>query len=91
VTVVFIIIAIAVGALCGALMGYETKDLKKQPGGWRPWVFLVLVAVVVISGAILVEKINSISAISTATKSVSILGAAVAFAISLAAVRKKRT
>ena len=89
-TVLFFAVAIVVGALCGALMGYETKDLTKQPGGWKPWVFLVLVAIVVACGALLVEQINTEVTLSGLTKSLSVMAAAVAFWAALVLVRRQK-
>lgn len=89
-TVLFFAVAIVVGALCGALMGYETKDLTKQPGGWKPWVLLVLVAVVVASGALFVEKLNAEVTLSGLTKSLSVIAAAAAFWAALVLARRKK-
>lgn len=89
-TVLFFAVAIVVGALCGALMGYETKDLTKQPGGWKPWVFLVLVTLVVAAGALLVEKINTEVPLSGLTQSLSVGAAAAAFLAALLLVRRKK-
>ena len=89
-TVLFFAVAIVVGALCGALMGYETKDLTKQPGGWKPWVLLVLLAVVVASGALLVEEINTKVSLSGFIKSLSVIAAAVAFWAALVFVRRQK-
>lgn len=89
-TMVFFSIALAVGALCGALMGYETRDLKRQPGGWRPWLLLALVAIAVVSGAVAVEQINATVTVSTLAKGLSAAAAALAFVVALIAVRKSR-
>jgi len=89
-TVLFFIVAVVVGALCGALMGYETKDLTKQPGGWKPWLLLLLVAAVVVCGALLVEKINEESNLSALTQTLSIAATAAAFWVALVIARRKK-
>lgn len=89
-TLLFLAIAGVVGALCGSLMGYETRDLKQQPRGWKPWLLLCAVAVVVIAGAIAVERINAVAAPSAWVQGFSIGVAAVAFVVALVITRRRR-
>ena len=89
-TVLFFAVTIIVGALCGALMGYETRDLNKQPSGWKPWLLFLLVGVAVVSSALLVEKINSLSELSSLTKSLALVAAAVAFVVCLLVARRRK-
>jgi uncharacterized membrane protein YhiD involved in acid resistance len=90
-TALFFAVAIIVGGLCGSLMGYETRDLNKQPSGWKPWLLFSLVGVAVVSGALLVEKINSLSEISSLTKSLALVAAAAAFVVGLLIFRRKKS
>ncbi|MDP2006083.1 MAG: hypothetical protein Q8K45_10445 [Rubrivivax sp.] len=89
-TLLFLAIAALVGALCGALMGYETRDLNKQPGGWKPWLLLCSVAVAVITGAIGVEKINEQAPPSAMTQGLGVAVAALAFFAALIIARRRR-
>jgi ABC-type uncharacterized transport system permease subunit len=89
-TALFFAVAIIVGGLCGGLMAYETRDLNKQPSGWKPWLLFSLAGVVVVSGALLVEKINSLSELSSVTKSLALVAAAVAFVVCLLVARRKK-
>ncbi len=88
--IAFVLIALVVGALCGAAIGYETRDLRSQPTGWRPWVLFVGVALVVAGAAALVERINETVTLSGVAKTGSLLAGAVAFTVALFIVRRRR-
>ncbi len=87
---IFILLALVVGVVSGAAIGYETRDLRNQPTGWRPWLLFAGVAAVVASAAALVGHINEIDPPTGTTKTLSLLAGAVAFALALHRVRKPR-
>ena len=80
----FIAIALLVGVVAGVAIGYETRDLRNQPTGLRPWLWFALVAGVIGTCAMLVEWINEVAPPSPTTKTLSLLAGAVAFAVCLA-------
>jgi uncharacterized membrane protein YhiD involved in acid resistance len=86
----FILLALIVGVVSGAAIGYETRDLRNQPTGWRPWLLFVGVAAVVAACAALVERINETAPPSGPTKTLSLLAGAVAFAVALYYSRRRR-
>ena len=88
--ILFILLTLVVGVIVGAAIGYETRDLREQPTGWRPWLLFVIVAGLVAGCAWLVERINETEPLSGPTKTLVLLGGAVAFAISLFFARRPR-
>lgn len=85
----FFLAALVVGAVCGAALGYETRDLRNQPTGKRPWLIFAGVAVVVGSCSAVVNAINEAMTVSAAMKGASVVSGAVAFAITLYIFRKR--
>jgi hypothetical protein len=87
--IAFFLAALVVGAACGAALGYETRDLRNQPTGKRPWLIFAGVAVVVGSCSAVVNAINEAMTVSAAMKGASVVSGAVAFAITLYIFRKR--
>jgi CDP-diglyceride synthetase len=78
-TLVFFALALVVGAVCGAALGFELRpdELKVAPG--RSWLALVGVAVVVSLCAVAVESINKTEPPSDTVKALCLLAVALAF------------
>jgi drug/metabolite transporter (DMT)-like permease len=88
--IIFFLAAIILGLVAGAGLGYESRFLRDQPEGWRPWiVFSVVIGVGVVCSA-LVNHINETDPPSTSIKGLSILAGAVAFSISMFIARNRR-
>lgn len=85
----FILIALVVGVVAGVAIGYETRDLRNQPTGLRPWLWFVLVAAVIGTCVVLVDQINQTAPPSGATKTLGLLAGAVAFAVALVWSRRR--
>ena len=88
--IAFIFISLVVGVVAGVAIGYETRDLRNQPTGLRPWLWFALVAGVIGTCAMLIEKINETAPPSGTTKTLSLAAGAVAFAVALYLARKPR-
>jgi len=86
----FIALALVVGVVAGVAIGYETRDLRNQPTGWRPWLWFVLVAGVIGTCAMLVTRINEVAPPSATTKTLSLLAGAAAFVAALFLSRRRR-
>ena len=88
-TPLFFLMALVVGVATGLAIGYETRDLRNQPTGLRPWLLFVGVAALVAACSAVVSWINETDAPSTLAKGLSILAGAAAFCVALYWARKK--
>lgn len=88
-TLLFFLMALVVGVVTGLAIGYETRDLRNQPTGLRPWLTFVGVAAVVAACSAVVSWINETDAPSTQAKGLSILSGAATFCVALYLARKK--
>jgi hypothetical protein len=88
--ILFILLSSIVGVACGAALGYETRDLSEQPTGWRPWAVFAGVTVVVVICCALVEMISETKTLTGPVKTMGLLVGAVAFAVALFVMRRRR-
>jgi uncharacterized membrane-anchored protein len=86
----FIIAALIVGVVAGVALGYESRFLRDQPAGWRPWLVFGFAVAVGAVGSYFVNYINETNPPSTAVKGLAVLAGALAFSISMYLTRRDR-
>lgn len=86
----FFLASIIVGITCGAAIGLETRDLRNQPTGLRPWLIFFGVALIVAGCCAVVSYISEHYYPSASIKGMAIITGAVVFTATLFWVRRPR-